>query len=59
MIIRKIEIKQPKKRNNYKALLSLTQKCVKRSVTPLTVSYVAQGGQQTTKALTYRPVDNS
>ena len=42
-----------------RALYLMPHKCGKKSVNPLTVSYVAHGGQQTTKAPTYKPVDNS
>ena len=42
-----------------RALYLLTHKCGKKSANPSTVSYVAHGGQQTTIAPTYKPVDDS
>ena len=50
---------QKKKLILTRAFQSLTYKCVKKSATPLTVSYVAHSGQQTTIAPTYKPVNNS
>ena len=41
------------------ALYLLTHKCVKKSANTLKVSYVAHGGQKTTTAPTYKPVNNS
>ena len=60
-IMRKIKIKIAKNKKTILiwALYLLTHKCGKKSANPLTVSYVAHGGQQTTIAPTYKPVDNS
>ena len=56
-IITKID--KNKKKKLEQTIFSLTQKCVKRPVTPLTESYVAQCSQQTPIAPTYKPVDIS
>ena len=61
LIMRKIKIKiaKIKKTILIRALHLLTQKCEKKSANPSMVSYVAHGGQQTTTAPTYKPVNNS
>ena len=55
----KIKIAKIKKTILTRAFHLLTHKCVKKSINPLTVSYVAHGGQQTTIAPTYKPVNDS
>ena len=60
--MRKIKNKITKiKKNNFHLGIILTdpQKCIKKSANPLTKSYVAHGGQQTTTAPTYNPIDDS
>ena len=54
----KIKIAKNKKTIHMRALYLLTYKCKKKSANPSTVSYAAHGGQQTTTAPTYKPVNN-
>ena len=48
-----------KKNDTYLGIVLTGPQMRKKPVTPLTVSYASQGVQQTTKAPTYKPVDNS